>query len=77
MKFSHEQRFTAILFQIMECCGNAKSPSSICNDCKERMKKCSRLTIRWAISLPEYAQFVRDVCIEFKSEKNCGDGASA
>ena len=49
MKSSYEQRLTAVILQIAKCCGTIDYSEDVCIECRERIKKCSRLIWRWQI----------------------------
>lgn len=68
MKSSHERRLTVILLQIAKCCGTIDYSEDVCSECRDRIKKCSRLVGRWQISLVEYAKLVRRVFVEYRSD---------
>ncbi len=64
MSYNYEKRITVLLSKIVECCGEIQYNESVCDECKIRIAKCSRLVKRSQISILYYVELVRSVMVE-------------
>lgn len=62
--YRYEKRIIVLLSQIVKCCGEASYNKNICNTCKVRIAKCSRLVKRGQIPMSYYVKLVRAMLIE-------------
>jgi len=62
--YSYEKRLIVILSRIAECCGELQYDESVCEDCKIRISKCSRLMVRSQISIGHYVELIREAMMK-------------
>lgn len=55
----YEKRIVVFLSQIAECCGDIRCNESVCDECKVRIVRCSKLVKRGQIPILYYAELVR------------------
>ena len=61
VEYKYEKRITAIVFQIVECCGKIQGGEKVCADCKLKIAKCSRLVKRGQIPFTAYIVMVNHI----------------